>query len=367
MKHTVVVAGLGSRGKIHVKGILENPGRFELAGVYDPSAEAVNKTIERFNITCPVFSSAEEMLAKTKPEILVFVTHPEIRMEYIKLGIKYKVKGISFEKPMAVSLSDAREMAALCRENGIKAIISHQQKYMKQMQQMYKCVRSGIIGEPELIRIFMRPWASQLGTHFVDYALWANGGVGAEWVVGHAHGRVKLTDDHPSPDYLFGEARLKNGATLIIESGYLAPFTMSDEEFWCNNRLTVYGQHGYAWAETNGRCAVFSPETKGKVELYQYPKFTVQQEDTQTPYYTEYADWMDNDGRKHSCNIDISLEGFEIIEGLYKSALENIRVDIPVQGRTPDAITELKKILPEQSYPEGFKDGGFYKNGLQVK
>jgi predicted dehydrogenase len=268
---------------------------------------------------------------------------------------------------MAVSLADAREMTRLCNDNGIKAIVSHQQKYMQQMQQMYKCVRSGIIGEPMLIRIFMRPWASQLGTHFVDYALWANNGGGADWVVGHAHGRVKLTDDHPSPDYLFGEAHLKNGATLFIESGYLAPFTMSDEEFWCNNRITVYGEHGYAWAETNGRCAIFSPETGGKVESYQYPKFEVQQEDTQTPYYTEYADWLDDDRKKHSCNIDISLNGFEIIEGLYKSALENIRVDIPIKGAVLDAIAEMKRVLPEQSYPEGFMDGGFYKQGLQTE
>jgi predicted dehydrogenase len=363
MKHRIVQAGLGSRGKIHLKGILENPDRFDLVGIFDPKPEAVKQAVGRFNLTCPVFSSADEMLSKTGAEVFAFVTHPEIRLEYIRLGVKHKVRGISLEKPMATSLSEAREMTGLCTDNGIKAVVSHQQKYMKQMQQMYACVRSGIIGEPELIRIFMRPWASQLGTHFVDYALWANGGVGAEWVVGHAHGRGKLGDNHPSPDYLFGEARLKNGATLIIESGYLAPFTMSDEEFWCNNRITVYGEHGYAWAETNGRCAVFSPETKGRVELYQYPKFGVQQEGTQTPYYRDFADWLDNDGKKHSCNIEISLHGFEIIEGIYKSALENTRVDLPIQGGVIDAIAEMRKILPEQNYPAGFKDGSFYKMG----
>jgi predicted dehydrogenase len=363
MKHTIVQAGLGSRGKIHLKGILENPDRFELLGIFDPKPEAVKLAVEKFNVKCPVFSSAEEMLSKTKAEVFAFVTHPEIRMEYVKLGAKYNVKGLSFEKPMAVSLADAREMTKICADHKIKTIISHQQKYMTQMQQMYQVVRSGVIGEPELIRIFMRPWASQLGTHFVDYALWANGGVGAEWVVGHAHGRVKLGDNHPSPDFLFGEARLKNGATLIIESGYLAPFTMSDEEFWCNNRITVYGKHGYAWSETNGCCGFFTPETKGKVELFQYPKFGVQCEATQTPYYRDFADWLDDDSKKHSCNIDISLHGFEIIEGLYKSALENIRVDIPIQGEVKDAIAELKRVLPEQTYPAGFVDGGFYKMG----
>jgi predicted dehydrogenase len=360
-KHTIILAGLGKRGKIHLKGILENPERFELLGVYDPAAEAVHTATERFKLDCPIFSSAEEMLSKTKPEIFAFATHPDIRLEYVRLGIKYGVRGLSFEKPMATSLSDAREMTRLCVDNGIQAIISHQQKYMTQMQRIYECVSSGIIGVPELIRIFMLPWASQLGTHFVDYALWVNGGVGAEWVVGHIHGRLKLTDNHPSPDYILGEARLKNGATLLIEGGYLAPHTMPDEEFWCNNRITVYGDHGYAWAETNGRYGIFSPDTGGKVEIGQYPKFVVQQEGTQTPYYADYADWLDDDSKKHSCNIEISLHGFEIIEALYKSALENIRVDIPIQGKEIDAITEMKKTLPEQKYPAGFEDGSFYK------
>jgi predicted dehydrogenase len=301
------------------------------------------------------------MLEKTKPEVLVFITHPDIRPEYVRLGAKYGVKGISFEKPMATSLSDAREMTKICLDNGIKAIVSHQQKYMKQMQQMREVVASGVLGKTELIRIFMRSWASPLATHFVDYALWANDGIGAEWVVGHVHGRLKLAMDHPSPDYMMGEARLKNGATLLIESGYLSPKTMEDNEFWCNNRLTVYGETGYAWAETNGRCAFFTPETKGHVEYYQYPKFGIQERDTQTPYYADYADWLDDNGRKHPCNIEVSLYGFEIIEGLYKSALENSRVDLPIQGKEIDAIAEMRKILPEQTYPAGFENEMFYK------
>ncbi|GHT95589.1 hypothetical protein FACS1894141_4480 [Spirochaetia bacterium] len=349
MKHSIVQAGLGHRGKIHLRGILENPDRFDLVGVFDPNAETVKQAVEKFNLKCPVFSSAEEMLAKTNAEVFAFVTHPQIRLEYVKLAAKYKIKGISFEKPMATSLTEAREMTKICTENRIKAVVSHQQKYLTQMQQMRTCVRSGILGDIEMIRVFMRPWASQLGTHFVDYALWANGGIGAEWVVGHAHGREKLSDNHPSPDYLFGEGRLKNGATLIIESGYLAPRTMAEENFWVNNRITVYGTHGYAWAETNGRCGFLTPETQGKVDLYQYPNWGTQEPGLQTPYYRDFADWLDNDGSRHSCNIDISLHGFEIIEGLYKSALENTRVDLPIQGEVKDSIAELKRLLPEQT------------------
>jgi predicted dehydrogenase len=362
MKHRIAVAGLGGRGKIHLKGILDNSERFELAGVFDPAPEAVEKTREMFGIKPElIFSSVEELLGKTKPDVLAFITMPDIRKQYIELGIKHGVKCVSFEKPMAVSLQEAREITRLCAENKIKAVVSHQQKYMRQMQDMYKTVRSGTIGEIELIRIFMRPWASKLATHFIDYALWANGGTGAEWVVGHVSGRVKLVGTHPSPDYMMGEARLKNGATLLIESGYLAPRTMPDEDFWTNNRITVYGTRGYAWAETNGRFGSFSPDTGGRDRGVQHPKWNDAMHQIQNPYYTELADWLDDDSKKHSCNVETSLHGYEIMEGVYKSALENTRVDLPIQGDIGDAIGEMKTILPEESYPADFKDGYFYK------
>lgn len=366
MKHVVVQAGLGTRGKIHLKGILENPDRFELAGVYDPSPEAVKAARDLFHIDC-VFSSAEEMLKKTRPEVLAFVTHPDIRLHYIDMAAKYGVKAVAFEKPMAVSLADARLITKRCLDNGIKAVVSHQQKYTKQMQMMHKVARSGALGTPELIRIFMKGWASHLATHFIDYALWANGGIGAEWVTGHVHGRNKLYDNHPSPDYIMGEARLKNGATLFIEGGYLSPPTMPDSDFWLNSRITVYGSHGYTWAETGGRSAVFSPATNGKVELSQFPTWGIQEREIQAQFYTELADWLDDDRKVHSCNIGISLHGFEIMEGIFKSALENTRVDLPIQGTVNDHIEEMKKILPEQTYPAELKEQNFFKFGRPAK
>jgi predicted dehydrogenase len=330
---------------------LENSGRFEVVGVYDPSPEAVKSAADKFNVTS-VYSSAEEMLKKTKPEVLVFVTHPNIRKEYIELGVKYGVKSIVFEKPMAVFLADAREITRLCVDNGIKAVVSHQQKYLKQMREFYTVVRSGVLGQIDLIRISTRYWASQLATHFIDYALWANGGTGAEWVVGHVNGRNKLTNGHPSPDYIMGEARLKNGVTLLIECGYLSPITIPGEHDSVLNRITVFGSHGYAWAETAGRCGFLSGATQGKAVVAQHAAWSIQEHEIQTPFYTDLADWLDDDKKKHPCNVEISLHGFEIMEGLYKSALENIRVDLPIQGAVTDAIEEMKKILPEQTYPE---------------
>jgi len=359
-RYRTVVAGLGARGKVHIRGILENPDRFEILGVYDPAADAVRKTKEMFGIDC-AFRSAEEMMERIKPEVLVFVTHPEIRTEYVELGVKYKVRGISFEKPMALSLAQANMLTDLCVKNGIKAVVSHQQKYLKQMQDMRSYVASGKIGKTELIRISTAAWASQLGTHFIDYGLWANGGAKAKWVVGHVNGREKLCDNHPSPDFLFAEALLGNNVIMMMEIGYLKTLTMPDDAFWVDNRLTVFGERGYAWAETDGKCCIFTPETGVEPIIVEYPPWNIQEKEIQTPYYTDFANWLDNDDKIHPSNIEISRHGFEIMEGVFLSALTNRRVDLPIRvDGGMDAIAEMIGALPEQEYDSEMLNKKFF-------
>jgi predicted dehydrogenase len=40
------------------------------------------------------------------------------------------------KKPDAGTYREALEIARICRENGIKAVVSHQQKYLPQMQRL---------------------------------------------------------------------------------------------------------------------------------------------------------------------------------------------------------------------------------------
>ena len=51
------------------------------------------------------------------------------------------------------------------------------------------------------------------------------------------------------------------------------------------------------------------------------------------------------------------------MEGLFKSALQNTRVDLPIQGELIDSIEQMKKILPEEKYPLGFEESMFYRMG----
>ena len=133
-KHTVAIMGLGVRGKTHLKALLENGDRYEVVGLCDIRPEVMDSVCGMFGLDVPKFTDVEEMLAQTKPEVFVFVTYPNLRLSMIELAVKYGIKAVSFEKPMAEDMAEAKKMTQLCIDNGIKAVVCHQQKYLKQMQ-----------------------------------------------------------------------------------------------------------------------------------------------------------------------------------------------------------------------------------------
>lgn len=108
-RHTVAVMGLGVRGKIHIHGLLENPDYYEIVGLCDIDQAAMDRVAAEYHLEqVPRFLDAEEMLKTVRPEVFVFVTYPDMRLNLIRLGIKYGVKAVSLEKPMAESLQEAR-------------------------------------------------------------------------------------------------------------------------------------------------------------------------------------------------------------------------------------------------------------------
>jgi predicted dehydrogenase len=238
---------------------------------------------------------------------------------------------MAFEKPMATSLREAWTITDLCRRRGVKAIVSHQQKYLTSMQRLKDIVDGGEIGEVTEIHATTQGWLSQLGTHYMDYVLWVNHGQRGKWVVGHVHGTEKLSDSHSSPDYLMGQVAFDNGVRAIIECGYASPSYMRPDKFWFDNRLTVYGTHGYAWADTDATWATFSSGSRGQLVQEQGEPWRVQEKQRlQVLYLADLANWLDDDARVHPCNVELAYHGYEILEGMCLSALDNRRVDLPL-------------------------------------
>lgn len=351
-KYKVALLGLGARGQIHARGFLDHSDRFELSAICDLNWERLEEARRKFDIA-HVYTNAETMLEEIQPDIFCFATLPDLRVAMVELAVRCKVKAVAFEKPMATSLREARTIADLCERNGMKAIVSHQQKYLTSMQRLKRIIDSGEIGDIVKMHATTLPWASQLGTHFIDYMIWANGGSRAQWVVGHIHGKQKLADSHPSPDYLFGQILFANNVRGIIECGYLSPVVVKGEEkFWVNNRLTVYGSHGYAWAETDGRWGGITRSSGGEPLGGQDDPWTRQSDVIQGPYLRDFADWLDDENKQHSCSVDIAYHGYEILEGVIVSALDKQRIDLPLrEGEAANSNERMARELADAKAP----------------
>jgi predicted dehydrogenase len=348
-KYKVAQVGCGHRGGIHLDGWLNNPDRFQVVAVCDLDKEKAARAAESRKLDVTIYTDADRMLAETKPDIFCFSTLPNVRLSMVELAVKHQLKALVFEKPMATSLEEAFRITQLCRQNKILAVVSHQQKYLTSFEKFKAIIDGGGIGKLYRVDASCQPWLSQLGTHYIDYILWANGGVHAQWVVGHVHGRELLTNDHPSSNYTMGQIGFANGVRAFVEFGKLSASHMDKEHFWVDDRLTAYGTHGYVWCDTDGRWGAFNRETQGEMLSGEGENWQAQEKyRIQRLFAREVADCLDDKTRLHPCNIEITYHGYEIMEALCLSAMDHKRVDLPLDvNRAHNILERMRKELPD--------------------
>lgn len=347
-KYTVAQVGCGVRGKFHLDGWLQNPERFEVIALCDLDEIKMNEAAAEVGISPALYTDAETMLADVRPDVFCFSTLPDVRLSMVELAAAYSVRGLAFEKPMARSIAEAERITRLCRDHGIKAVVSHQQKYLTSLRKVKELVDHGDIGKVQHITADCQAWLAELGTHYMDYILWVNGGSRAEWVLGHVHGRERLAGSHPSPSNTLGHVAFENGVRAAVAFGKVARPHMPPDKLSVDNRLTVYGDHGYVWGDTDGRWGAFTRHSRGEAIGGEGDGWRTQITRLQPLFAADLADWLDDDAQLHSCNIEISYHGYEILEGLCISALDNRRVDLPLDtSRTVDIFDRMRKELPD--------------------
>lgn len=337
--YTVAIAGCGKRGKVHADVFHKNP-RFEVVGVADVDAERV-KECAALAGEAAQFDDAQKMLAQTRPDIFCFCTPPGLRLPFIKMGVDAGVKLIAYEKPMATNMTEALQIRELLTKSGVKSVQSHQRKYNIQFVKAKEVVDSGALGRIHTIYVTGTGWMMHLATHLADYMRWFNGDAEAQWVIGQAVGREKLTDNHPSPDYLGGFIQFANGVRGIMEVGEFAPDVPEVEYWWRKVRFIVQGTDGFVEVHVGGgwRAVTKSRGAEGSDEG------TWDTDHEQVPYIEDIALWLDGT-KHHPCDGEGGFKDVEIMCGLIRSAVERKKIDLPLGPGTPE-LELLEKTLPE--------------------
>ena len=189
---------------------------------------------------------------------------------------------------------------------------------------MKEIIASGAIGQVRTVYGTSTGWAAHMLSHLVEYTSWFNDYEPAEWAMGQAAGRGKLSDGHTSPDYVAGVVHFRNGVRGTYDCGAGAPDVPEVPYWWRKVRIGAQGTDGFAEVYTgSGWRAVTRDGVQSGPGGMNY-------EHDMPPYVQEMADWLDDDDKPHPLRFERAFHGLEIMSALYRSAIEGGQIALPL-------------------------------------
>jgi predicted dehydrogenase len=337
--YKVVVVGTGKRGLHHATAFKKNP-RFELVGLADVVPNQLAKAAAELGVSA-TSPDAVALSRQVQPDIFCFCTPPHVRLPLIRAGIESGARLIAYEKPIALSANEALAMREALAGTKVKTVVSHQHRYGEHYRKVREIIARGEIGRVHTVYGHAVGWMTHMLTHMVDLMGWYNGSTEADWVMGQAAGGGKMSDIHPSPDYIAGIIQYKNGVRGYVETGAGAPDVPELDYWWRKNRVGAMGTEGFAEALTGGgwRAVTKSGASSGGGSM--------NYDLDMPPYVDQMADWLDDDAKVHPCNGESAYQGFEIMMGIIRSVVERGQIALPIGPGEPE-LEALKRVLPDR-------------------
>jgi predicted dehydrogenase len=335
-QYTVLVVGMGKRGMHHATAFNANP-KFKVTGICDIDPARLDAAAAKLGGP-KTGTDATALAQELKPDVFCFCTMPHLRMPFIQAAVAGGAKLVAFEKPVALTSNEVLAIRDMLGKAGIKAVVSHQHRYGKHYQKVKEIVASGALGRVHTVYGTATGWMTHMLSHMIDYSMWYNDYAPGVWAMAQAAGKSKLTDNHPSPDYIGGFVQFANGVRGIYECGAGAPDQPEVGKWWGKNRIGAQGTEGFAEVLTNGG---WRAVTKGGG--YQSGDGAMNYDADMPPYIQEMADWLDDDTKVHQCNLEHACLGAEVMLALQRSAAEGGQIPLPLtRGADEQALLKAK-------------------------
>lgn len=127
---------------------------------------ATAKAVAERHQIATVHESIDELLADPRIEILDIAVPPDAQPGVIRKAVRQKqIRGILAQKPLAMSVAEARECVELCERAGIKLAVNQNMRFDQSVRALKDLLARGWLGDVVLATIEMRaiphwmPWA----------------------------------------------------------------------------------------------------------------------------------------------------------------------------------------------------------------
>ncbi len=321
------IIGVGqnrSRGLADAYRLIE---RGDLVAVSARTPENLEAFADQFGVLTR-YTDYHEMFEREKLDLVHVNTPPDVRLKIMAAAEAAGVPSLIVEKPLAVQGEDARAIEDFSRSARVKVTINHQLHFQPRRFELQERVREGAIGDIRLIDASCGMNVAYQGTH----ALQAIGAFNQDGmpisVFGQVSGSEGLEDTpkkHLAPDSASAVIGYDNGVQALLQSGVTAP-RVGRDRISTHKRIAVYGSRGYIhwtmWA--------WETSIDGRVETgaHEYPEEDIVGQAAMTE---AMFDWLESEDNPHPLRLELALRDFNIIMGLYTSALEHRVVDLPFE------------------------------------
>src|SRR5216683_1466623 len=256
----VVLAGLVHG---HASGFFDqfqHRADLRVVGIAEPNRQLAAQFAKRYGLEPGLFySDLEEMLKATHPQAVLAYTNTYDHRRVVEICARYGVH-VMMEKPLAVSLEDARAIEEAARAGKIQVLVNYETTWYRSNQTAYDLVHDKAIGEIRKIVVHdghNGPKEIGVGPEFLAWltdpklngggALFDFGCYGADlttWLMdGRRPDSVTAITQQIKPEVY---PRVDDEATIvltyphaqaIVQASWNWPFSRKDME--------VYGQRGY--------------------------------------------------------------------------------------------------------------------------
>jgi len=144
-KHRVAVIGCGRLGQHYAEVYSAYPDT-EIVAIAEYNEERRKAVGERFGVKA-LYPDVRALLEDIVPDIAAVVTPTKYFKEAVIACAEAGVKGVSIDKPMAATLSDADEMVDACESRGIVFAGGNLVRAMPEVQEVARRIRSGEYGK----------------------------------------------------------------------------------------------------------------------------------------------------------------------------------------------------------------------------
>jgi myo-inositol 2-dehydrogenase/D-chiro-inositol 1-dehydrogenase len=286
----VALLGAGFIADIHLESYARFVPEAEVTAIFSRSAERAERVATHWGIP-RWYTDIEQLIAEADCEV-VDICLPNVLHHRATLAAARAGKHVIIEKPLCMTLDEADEMIAVCREQGRLLMYAEELCFAPKYERVRRLVGEGAVGDVYMLKQLEKhsgphsDWfwdvnqsgggvLMDMGCHAFAWFRWMLGGSPVVKSVWATMDTVRHRDRTAGEDNAVCVVEFEGGVIGLAEDGWAKPGGMDD-------RIEVYGTRGVSFADLfRGNSAVtyseegygYAAEKAGSTQGWTYTMF----------------------------------------------------------------------------------------------